>query len=145
MQETTNTEYVPVSRATATWGIMRSAWAVNRRLREEGRTDGASVQEVFDHVLTHRARPIAYPTVASHLLKLRAKDLVLSKKKGRLLYYRPVLDELVVVGAEIHSFLDHVIHDSPELLDELERQLLERRYDLQARERQKHKRRSEAS
>jgi predicted transcriptional regulator len=135
----------PISRATSTWGVMRSAWAVNRKLREQGRTDGASVEEILEDVLSHRDQPIDYRTVATHLRTLEAKDLLVSKKKGRRLYYRPVLDELVAVGAEIRSFLDNVIHDSPELLDELERQFLERRYDLQARKRQKQKRRSEAS
>ena len=135
----------PISRATSTWGVLRSAWAVNRKLSKEGRTDGASVEEILEDLLTHRDQPIDYRTVATHLRNLEARDLLVSTKKGRRLYYRPVVDELVAVSDEVRKFFDNVIHDEPELLDEVERQLLERRYDLQARERQKRKRRSQAS
>jgi len=125
----------PVSRATATWGVLRSVWAVNRRLRDEGRTDGATVEEVLEHLLTHRTEPIDYRTVATHLRTLEAKELLTSHKQGRKLYYRPVVDELVAVSAEIRAFLDHVIHGDPALLDEVERQLLEDRYEIEARAR----------
>lgn len=135
----------PVSRATSTWGVMRSAWAVNRRFESEGNDEGVSVEDVLEHVLTHRDEPIDYRTVATHLRTLEAKGLLVSERSGRRLYYRPVVDELVAVSAEIRSFLDRVIHDDPALLDELERQFLERRYDLQALERQRQKKSSRAS
>lgn len=132
----------PVSRATATWGVLRSVWAVCRRLEAGGRTDGATVEEVLEEVLGYRDEPIDYRTVATQLRTLEAKGLLVSTKHGRRLYYRPVMDEVVAVGAEIRLFLDQVIHDDPQLLDELERQLLERRYDLESRERQRKARRS---
>jgi predicted transcriptional regulator len=131
----------PISRATSTWGVLRSVWAVNRR---KGGTEGASVEEVLEHVLSHRDEPIDYRTVATHLRNLEARDLLVSTKKGRRLYYRPIVDELVAVSDEVRKFFDNIIHDEPELLDEVERQLLERRYDVEARKRQKQKRRAEA-
>jgi len=135
----------PVSRATATWEVLRSVWALNRKLAEEGRTYGASIAEVMDHLLTIRTDPIKYVSVATHLRELEARDLVVSEKRGRKFYYRPVISELAAVSAEIREFLDRIIHNEPELMDELQRQLSERRHDQQVRERQAQKRRSQAS
>jgi len=135
----------PVSRATATWGVLRSVWAVNRKLREEGRTDGATVEEVLEHLLTHREEPIDYRTVATHLRTLEAKELLVSHKQGRKLYYRPVVDEVAAVSAEIRAFFDHVIHRAPALLDELERQLLEERDEAQHQAPERSRERSRTS
>lgn len=128
----------PISRATSTWGVLRSAWAVNRRLRKEGRTEGASVEEIHEDVLAHRETKPDYRTTATHLYNLKVRGLLVSTKKGRRLYYRPAVDELVVVREEIRLFLDNIIPDNPELLDELERQLLERQSKLESRRRQGH-------
>lgn len=135
----------PLSRATATWGVLRSLWAVTRKNSQGPTGSWASVEEILEHLLTHRDEPIDYRTVASHLRALEKKELAVSRKEGRLLYYRPTVDELVAVAGEIEAFLSNIIHDDPALLDELERQLLERRYEIQTLERRRAKRRSQAS
>lgn len=122
----------PVSRATSTWAVMRSAWAVNRHVEMEGRDNGASIEEIYEHVLTHRDKPIDYRTVATHLRTFEVKGLLVSHKEGRRLFYKPVVDELTAVTAEIRAFLDNVVHDDPELLDEVDRQVQERREEVRA-------------
>ena len=126
----------PLSRATSTWSVLRSAWAVNRRLRKEGRTEGASVEEIHEELLAHRDTKLNYRTTATHLYNLRTRGLLVSTKKGRRLYYRPAVDELVVVREEIRLFLDNIIHDEPELLGEIEHQLLKRQRKQESRRRQ---------
>lgn len=130
---------MPLSRATSTWGVLRSTWAVNRGLETDGDHTGATIAQIRDHLLTHRDEPIDYRTVATHLRNLKSQSLLVSQLIGRKLHYRPVVPELVLVADEIRWFLDDVIHDDPVLLDELERQLLERRSDVRILERQRDK------
>jgi predicted transcriptional regulator len=106
----------PISRATSEWVILRSLWAVQRRLEATGRHDGATIEEIWNAALERRDQPIDYRTAATQLRTLASKGLVVSQRQGRKLYYRPTLDEETAVTAEIETFLDQVIHDDPRLL-----------------------------
>jgi len=106
----------PVSRATSEWVILRSLWAVDRRLQATGHRDGATIEEIWGTALGLRDQPIDYRTVATQLRTLAGKGLVVSHKQGRKLYYRPTIDEETAVTAEIETFLDLVVHDDPRLL-----------------------------
>lgn len=128
---------MPLSRATATWGVLRSTWAVNRGLAADGDQTGATIAQIRDHLLTHRDEPIDYRTVATQLRTLKSRGLLVSQLVGRKLHYRPVVAEVVLVSDEIRWLLDDVIHDDPVLLNELDRQLLERRSHVHALERRR--------
>lgn len=123
---------VRLSHSSSTWSVLCSVWDVVRRLDEHGQDRGATVQEVHEHLLDHRERPLNQITVATYLRRLEEKGVVKSTKEDNSLHYRPVVPEDVVVAREIGHFLDHVVRDRPEHARELKRQLADRLAEARA-------------
>lgn len=107
----------PVSRATSLWVVMRSVWSVDRRLKDAGNHDGATVPEIHQEAIETGGRSIAYTTVATQLKMLEGKGLVTADKRGRNLYYHPTIDEPTAVAEEVDAFLDNVLHHEPQLME----------------------------
>jgi predicted transcriptional regulator len=106
----------PVSRATSLWVVLRAVWSVDRRLKDAGDHQGATVPQILEEASETAGRDIAYTTVATQLKMLEGKGLVTADKRGRNLYYHPTLDEPTAVAHEVDAFLDNVLHHEPQLM-----------------------------
>jgi len=114
--------------------IMEVLWRMRR----------GSVQAVLDEINKERAEPLAYTTVLTVMSQLWERGMLSRRKNGRSYIYRPTSDKRGYKVERIRNFfvslfgteekvvashlLDALEDEDPSRIDELVRELKERKY-----------------